>query len=81
MVINIFFYHRNEPERSRYFFFDYENRNWEKDFKFVREVGMSFLEISTHIIKRKMKIKYNNTDKDKQLFKRGRYIEFNLLVR
>ena len=40
---------------------------------------MSFLEISTHIIKRKMKIKYNNTDKDKQLFKRGRYIEFNLL--
>ena len=40
---------------------------------------MSFLEISTHIIKKKMKIKYNNTDKDKQLFKRGRYIEFNLL--
>ena len=40
---------------------------------------MSFLEISTHIIKRKMKIKYNNTDKDKQLLKRGRYIEFNLL--
>ncbi len=71
--------HRNEPRGVGGIFFDYENRNWEKDFKFVREVGMSFLEISTHIIKRKMKIKYNNTDKDKQLFKRGRYIEFNLL--
>ena len=70
--------HRNEPRGVGGIFFDYENRNWEKDFKFVREVGMSFLEISTHIIKRKMKIKYNNTDKDKQLFKRGRYIEFNL---
>ena len=71
--------HRNEPRGIGGIFFDYENRNWVKDFKFVREVGMSFLEISTHIIKRKMKIKYNNTDKDKQLFKRGRYIEFNLL--
>ena len=40
---------------------------------------MSFLEISKKIIKRKMKLKYKNKDKDKQLFKRGRYIEFNLL--
>ena len=39
--------HRNEPRGIGGIFFDYENRNWVKDFKFVREVGMSFLEIST----------------------------------
>ena len=71
--------HRNEPRGIGGIFFDYENKNWEKDFKFVREVGMSFIEISKNIINRKMKIKYNNKEKEKQLLKRGRYVEFNLL--
>ena len=71
--------HRNEPRGIGGIFFDYENKNWENDFKFVREVGISFLEISTNIIKRKMKLKYSENDKMKQLLKRGRYIEFNLL--
>ena len=71
--------HRNEPRGIGGIFFDYENRNWEKDFKFVREVGMSFLEISENIIKRKTQLKYNEKDKEKQLLKRGRYVEFNLL--
>ena len=71
--------HRNEPRGVGGIFFDYENKNWENDFKFVREVGISFLEITTNIIKRKMKLKYSEKDKMKQLFKRGRYIEFNLL--
>ena len=71
--------HRNESRGIGGIFFDYENRNWAKDFKFVREVGMSFLEISENIIKRKTKLKYNDNDKEKQLLKRGRYVEFNLL--
>ena len=40
---------------------------------------MSFIEISKNIINRKIKLKYNDKDKEKQLLKRGRYIEFNLL--
>ena len=71
--------HRNEPRGIGGIFFDYENKNWEKDFKFVREVGMSFIEISKNIINRKMKVKYSNKEKEKQLLKRGRYVEFNLL--
>ena len=71
--------HRNEPRGIGGIFFDYENRNWEKDFKFVREVGMTFLEISKKIIKKKYKLKYKDKDKEKQLIKRGRYLEFNLL--
>ena len=71
--------HRNEPRGIGGIFFDYENANWEKDFKFVREVGMGFIEISKNIIIKKIKIKYNSKDKEKQLLKRGRYVEFNLL--
>ncbi len=71
--------HRNEQRGIGGIFFDYENKNWENDFKFVREVGMSFIEISKNIIKKKMNLKYKDTDKEKQLLKRGRYVEFNLL--
>ena len=48
--------HRNEPRGIGGIFFDYENRNWEKDFKFVREVGMTFLEISNNLIQKKLKL-------------------------
>ena len=71
--------HRNEPRGIGGIFFDYENKNWEKDFKFVREVGMTFLEVSKKIIKKKIKLRYKDKDKEKQLIKRGRYVEFNLL--
>ena len=74
-----FLKHRNEPRGIGGIFFDYENKNWEKDFKFVREVGMSFLEISKNIISKKKSLKYNDKDKEKQFLKRGRYVEFNLL--
>ena len=40
---------------------------------------MNFIEISKNIINNKMKLKYNDRDKEKQLLKRGRYVEFNLL--
>ncbi len=77
---NYFFLpHRNEPRGIGGIFFDYETKNWEKNFKFVRDVGMNFIEISQNIIRKKINFKYKEKDKDKQLFKRGRYVEFNLL--
>ena len=71
--------HRKEARGIGGIFFDYETKDWIKNFKFVRELGLSFIEISKKIIKRKEKFKWTKNDKEKQFFKRGRYIEFNLL--
>ena len=53
--------------------------DWEKNFKFVRELGLAFIDITKQIINRKINNKWTSKDKEKQLLKRGRYIEFNLL--
>ena len=71
--------HRNEPRGIGGIFFDYETGDWVKNFKFVRELGLKFIDITKKIIDRKKKIKWTKKDKEKQLFKRGRYVEFNLL--
>ena len=71
--------HRKEARGIGGIFFDYETKNWIENFKFVRELGLIFIEISKKIIKRKEKLKWTKLDKEKQLFKRGRYVEFNLL--
>ena len=78
---NEYFYlpHRNEARGIGGIFFDYETKDWIKNFKFVRELGLSFIEISKKIIKRKEKVKWTKKDKEKQFYKRGRYVEFNLL--
>jgi len=71
--------HRNEPRGIGGIFFDYETKNWEKNFKFVRELGFSFIDVSNQIILKKIKSKWTKREKEKQLYKRGRYVEFNLL--
>ena len=61
-------------------FFDHLiTENWEDDFSFVKDVGLSFLEIVPNIIKKRKDKKWDKEDKHKQLLKRGRYVEFNLL--
>ena len=45
----------------------------------MRELGFSFINISKKIIEKKRNFKWNKRDKEKQLLKRGRYVEFNLL--
>ena len=61
------------------FFFDYKKNNFDKDFKFVRDVGITFEIIFESIIKKKIKKKWSLKDKEIQFIKRGRYAEFNLL--
>tara|TARA_B100000963_G_C22622513_1_gene670688 strand:+ start:483 stop:1307 length:825 start_codon:yes stop_codon:yes gene_type:complete len=71
--------HRKEARGIGGIFFDYETKDWIKNFKFVRELGLAFIDISKKIITRKKKLHWTTKDKNKQLLKRGRYIEFNLL--
>ena len=71
--------HRKEPRGIGGIFFDYKKNNFEKDFKFVRDVGVTFQYIFQKIIKKKMKRKWTFKDKELQYIKRGRYTEFNLL--
>ena len=71
--------HRKETRGIGGIFFDYETKDWIKNFKFVRELGLTFIDISNIVISRKKKLKYTKKDKEKQLLKRGRYVEFNLL--
>ena len=71
--------HRNEPRGIGGIFFDYKKNNWEKDFSFVREVGVNFKNIFREIILKKHKKKWTKKDKEIQYEKRGRYVEFNLL--
>ena len=60
-------------------FFDYKKDNWEKDFKFIRDLGVTFNVIFNSIINKKYKKKWTTNDKELQYIKRGRYAEFNLL--
>ena len=71
--------HRSESRGIGGIFFDYEAKNWNSNFKFVRELGLTFIDISKKIIIKKRNLKWKKKDKEKQLLKRGRYVEFNLL--
>ena len=71
--------HRKEMRGIGGIFFDYKRDNWNKDFSFVRNIGLCFLENAKTIIEKKINTQWSKYQKNEQLFKRGRYIEFNLL--
>jgi coproporphyrinogen III oxidase len=71
--------HRNEMRGIGGIFFDYKKNNWEKDFTFVKNIGLTFKDIFNSIIKKKQKNKWTMKEKELQYIKRGRYAEFNLL--
>jgi coproporphyrinogen III oxidase len=71
--------HRKETRGIGGIFFDYKNNNWEKDFKFVSDLGITFQTLFNSIINTKYKKKWTAKVKELQYIKRGRYAEFNLL--
>ena len=72
--------HRGEERGVGGIFFDHlTTDNWETDFSFVRDVGLSFFKIVPHIINKRKDDVWTEEEKNKQLLKRGRYVEFNLL--
>jgi len=75
-----FLAHRNESRGIGGIFYDYLNSgDWEKDFEFNQNVGISMPNIFTKIVESKINKLWADDDKEAQLIKRGRYVEFNLL--
>ena len=71
--------HRKETRGIGGIFFDYKKDNWEKDFRFIRDLGVTFKMIFNSIINKKYKKKWTTKEKGLQYIKRGRYVEINLL--
>ncbi len=75
-----FLKHRNEPRGVGGIFYDYINTGeWDKDFAFTQEVGKTFADIYPELVRRHMHKSWTQEQREWQLVKRGRYVEFNLL--
>ena len=72
--------HRNEPRGVGGIFYDYMNSgSWENDFLFTQRVGETFLDIYPMIVRRRLPLAWTEEQRQTQLVRRGRYVEFNLL--
>jgi coproporphyrinogen III oxidase len=75
-----FLKHRNEPRGIGGIFFD-DLHDWgfERTFEFVRRAGGAFLEGYLPIVRRRRDTAWGEREREFQLYRRGRYVEFNLV--
>ena len=72
--------HRNETRGVGGLFFDDLNEwGFERCFKFIQTIGNSYLPAYLPIVERRKQAEYSDRELDFQLYRRGRYVEFNLV--
>lgn len=75
-----FLKHRNEPRGIGGLFFDDLNEwGFEKSLAFMQSIGNSYIKAYRPIVTRRKDTSYGERERDFQMYRRGRYVEFNLV--
>lgn len=71
--------HRGEPRGVGGIFYDYLEGDFDRHFAFTRAVGQAFLDVYPALVRSHMDLPWSEDERQHQLVRRGRYVEFNLL--